>query len=96
MIETELSKILARTKLGRPMQEAVHLVLVEGYSITESARRVGVSRSRVRETVSRIKRIYKESLGCPRDWEVVTVCLPKEKAEKIKRWAEKLRNSISP
>ena len=89
--DKKFSEILARTRLGQPMREAVYCVFVQGLSISESARRAGVSKSGLWEAVARLKRAYRESLGCPRDWEVVTVCLPRDKARRIKKWADRLR-----
>ena len=89
--DKKFSEILARTRLGESMREAAYYVFIRGFSISESARRAGVSKSGLREAVARLKRAYRESLGCPRDWEVVTVCLPRDKARRIKKWADRLR-----
>ena len=77
------------------MRDAAYLVFVRGLSISESARRAGVSKSGLQQAVARLKRAYRESLDCLRDWEVITVCLPEDKARKIKKWANQLREQMS-
>ena len=64
MREDEFQELITRSRYGERMRQGAYLVLVKGLSMTEAAKQVGTSRSRIREVVARIKRLHLDSQKC--------------------------------
>ena len=84
MTEKQLNVALSMfPRMQERARGALHLVLVDGYSIAEAARTVAANTKQpltaeaVRQWVERVKAVSKEGKGCPDGWEVLNLCLPK-------------------
>jgi len=76
MTPTEFAAAADQTRLREKRREAARLVLVGGHSMAAAGRAVAISRQAVHEAVARIERVHQGLAGAPRDWCVVTVCVP--------------------
>lgn len=84
MTEKQLTAALSMfPRMQERARRALHLVLVEGYSVAEAARTVAAKTKQpltaeaVRQWVERVKTANKKGKGCPDGWEVLNLCLPK-------------------
>lgn len=68
-------------------------VLVEGKQQKEFCELYGISKAAVNQAVLRVWKAYLE-MCVPEGFERVTVILPKDKAAKVKAWAEKAKQLI--
>ncbi len=78
-----IDQAFARTRLGDRAKAVVRLVLLDGLSMSEASRRLGVSREFVRHKLARTRRAIIDTLDFPSGWEVVTVVVPSELACEI-------------
>lgn len=93
-----LEQAFARTRMGERAKAVVRMVLLDGLSISEAARRSGVSREFVRSKLARTRRALIDTQGIPPGWEVVTVVVPGDsarliydmEAEAVKRYHKEL------
>lgn len=88
MTPAEFDRLAARTKLRERAREAARLVLVEGLSLAESSRRIGITAQCIHTARKAILRELREEQGTPPDWQVVTVLVPPSVAAKVRKLAE--------
>lgn len=85
---SDFDRLAARTRLSESSLRIARAVLLEGVSQTEAARREGLTRQRASEAVGRILRELRAEAGYPSSWEVITVCVPPETADRIRDLAQ--------
>ena len=78
---------VATTRLKPATIEAARSVLVHGGTVRQAAEAAGKTPEWARAAVKRVERATREALNCPDSWEVVTVCLPPDQAESVRRTA---------
>ncbi len=83
----ELNAALARTRLQAKARSVAHMVLIDGLSMAEAARRTGISKEAVRQIRARVAYAIRDVCGLPRDWQVVTVAVPSDIADEIREMA---------
>lgn len=86
--EQVLMAALERTRLKERAHVIARLLFLEGVSMAETARRVGVSREAVRLVKGRVSRALRDMVGAPSNWEVLTVVAPPEVASDIRRMCQ--------
>ncbi len=71
------------TALREPALTMARLVLVEGVSVAEAARRHNRGRSTAQAAAARVLRARREYRQIPPDWLTITVTLPEEAAARV-------------
>jgi len=79
------------TKIQLDSLAAARLVLVDGHSHKHVAHLTGKKREDVRRWCYKILHEHRGIIGCPRNWQCVTVCVPDEMADTI-RQMERITN----
>lgn len=109
MTPREFLKAIRKTRIRQRVRLAARHVLVDGLSISDSARRAGMTRQAVHAAVRRLERALAETTHTPRGrpraphpalpehWETVTVIVPADTAQLI-REAERvaIERIVSP
>lgn len=85
---------IANTRMRGPTIEAARGVLVYGMTLRQVAKRHDRTHEWARQAVARVKRAARDVLLCPDTWEVVTVCLPPEEAERVRATERRLRGDL--
>lgn len=84
----------ARTRMRPAAVEGARLVLIEGLSSAEAGRRMRRTGEWARAAAARVRRAYREMMGCPPGWEMVTVPLPADEAEAVRARSSELLHSL--
>lgn len=82
-----------KTRLGDRAVAIAERVIMDGCPIIEAAEEAGVSRQMAGKSVRRVRQAILEVQGHPESWEVVTVCVPKKTAKKIRDIAASARHT---
>jgi TrfB plasmid transcriptional repressor len=91
MTPDQFNLAISRTRMrGRAIGPA-RRVLCDGLGITEAGAEVGINRETVRQAIARINSAHKNIIGCPRDWECVTICVPREDAHDVREFETRAR-----
>lgn len=81
MTPADFAAALSRTRMqpdGRGTQGA-RLVLLDGLSNAEAARRVGSTSEAIRQAAQRVRAAYRDMQGLPAHWACLTVALPADR-----------------
>lgn len=84
------------TKIAPASLEAARLVLVEGHSHKHVANITGKKREDVRTWCYKILREHRGIVGCPRECQCVTVCVPDEMADEVRKMERVAFRSLEP
>jgi TrfB plasmid transcriptional repressor len=84
MTPDQFTLALSRTRMRGRAIDPARRVLCNGLGLREAGREAGISGESVRIAVARIKQAHKNVIGCPRDWECVTVCVPVSDVDQVK------------
>jgi len=84
--ETQFQVAIASLGVGQQTIDIAHGVLVEGRPQVEFANSLGLTKGAISQAVSRVWTAA-EKVFFPKDWERVTVELPKHQAFIVRQWA---------
>lgn len=76
MTPADFAAAISRTRLRERAAEAARLILVDGLTAAETARRLGITHPTARVAAARVTEAYRAMIGCPAGWMTVTVCIP--------------------
>ena len=86
--------VIDRTRLGPKSVELAGLQLIDGLTGSEAARRVGVHECTARQAKYAVLRAWRRlQREENKDWVMVSVLLPPDKAREVRRMAKKLHRA---
>lgn len=91
MTPEDFARYAARTRMRERALRMAGAVLIEGIGPSEAARREGQTHEAARRAAARIVREMRQEGGYPRGWEAVTVIVPQERAEMVRRIEQRER-----